>query len=78
LCWCTAANERRRIHIGQKLSGLEMKRSLRAALLNLGIATGLAIEWHRGVTPLVLVTSGFFLFLMANLLLFVKLGKRRA
>ena len=55
-----------------------MKRSLRAALLNLGIATGLAIEWHRGVTPLVLVTSGFFLFLMANLLLFVKLGKRRA
>lgn len=54
-----------------------MKRSLQAALLNLGIATGLAIEWHQRVAPVVLAISGFFLFLVANLLLFAKLGKRR-
>lgn len=35
---------------------------------SLGIAAGLAIEWRCGVSPVVLVTSGILLFLVANLL----------
>lgn len=60
-----------------EVSRLEMKRRNQIIIVNLSIAAGLVLAAVRGAPPSILLGVGIFLYLLANVIFWVRSTKRR-